>query len=91
MTNLEISELLRAIAAAYQIKGKGKNRFRIIAYQRAADAIEHLSSEAKDVWDEGRLKDIAGIGESMANHLDEIFRKGESGHFKGVMKKLCRE
>lgn len=88
MTNLEIAELLRAVAAAYQLKGEDKNRFRIIAYQRAADAVEHLSSEAKDLWDEGKLREVAGIGPGIAEHLDEIFKTGKSKHFKKVMKGL---
>lgn len=88
MTNLEIAELLRAVAAAYQLKGEKRNRFRIIAYQRAADAVEHLSSEAKDLWDEGMLEEVAGIGESIAEHLDEIFATAKSKHFEQVMKNL---
>lgn len=86
MVNGEIAELLRAIAISYQLKDPDKNKFRIIAYERAADALEHLSSEAKDVWDEGKLKDIPGVGESIAANLDEIFKTGKSKHFAEVMK-----
>lgn len=85
---MEIAEVLRAVAASYQLKDEDKNRFRIIAYQRAADAIEHLSSEAKDLWDEGKLSDVAGIGASIEKHLDEIFKTGKSKHFKKVMSGL---
>src|SRR3990170_3056878 len=88
MTNTQIAELLRAIAASYQLKGEEKNRFRIIAYQRAADAVEHSTSELKDLWDDGKLKDVPGIGESIASHLDELFRSGLSKHFEEVMKGL---
>ena len=88
MSNLEIAELLRAIAASYQLKDEEKNRFRIIAYQRAADAVEHSTSELKDLWDDGKLKDVPGIGESIASHLDELFRIGTSEHFEEVMKGL---
>ena len=91
MINTQIAELLRAIAAAYQLKNEEKNRFRIIAYQRAADAVEHASSELKDLWDDGKLKEVPGIGESIASHLDELFRTGKSGHFEEVMKGLPRE
>lgn len=85
MTNNEIAHLLRSVAASYEIKNEAKNRFRIIAYQRAADAIEHLSSEAKDLWDDEELEEVGGIGKSIASHLDEIFRKGKSKHFTKVM------
>jgi DNA polymerase (family 10) len=88
MTNLEIAELLRAVAAAYLLKGEEQNRFRIIAYQRAADAVEHASSELKDLWDEDMLDDIPGIGKSIAEHLDELFKSGSSKHFNDVMKGL---
>jgi len=91
MINTQIAELLRAIAAAYQLKDEEKNRFRIIAYQRAADAVEHASSELKDLWDDGKLKEVPGIGESIASHLDELFRTGKSEHFGKVMKGLPRE
>jgi len=86
MTNLEIAELLRRVAAAYQILGE--NRFRIIAYERAADSIEHLTSELKDYWDDKKLQEIPGVGETLAGHLDELFRTGHSKHFDSVMKKL---
>jgi len=86
MTNTQVAELLRAVAAAYQLKGEEKNRFRIIAYQRAADAVEHASSELKDLWDEGKLDEVPGIGIGIAQHLGELFKTGKSKHFEEVMK-----
>ncbi|MBI2008075.1 hypothetical protein HYS82_00245 [Candidatus Amesbacteria bacterium] len=85
MTNLEIAKLLRAVAAALELS-KGDNRFRIIAYERAADAIEHASSEAKDLWDDGELKNLPGVGEAIASHLDELFRTGKVRHFNSILK-----
>jgi len=86
MTNLQIAELLRNVASCYQLKDQVKNKFKIIAYERAADAIEHATSELKDLWDDGKLEDVAGIGPSIAKHLDEIFRTGKSAHFEELMK-----
>lgn len=86
MTNLEIAELLRSVAASYQLKNRDRNKFRIIAYERAADAIEHASSEIKDLWDEGKLEEIPGVGPNIAKHLDELFRTGSSKHFEKIMK-----
>jgi len=79
MTNLQLAQLFRDIAAVYQIKGE--NRFRIIAYEKAADSIEHLTSEAKDYWDDGKINEIPGIGPTIAGHLDELFRTGHAKHF----------
>jgi DNA polymerase (family X) len=88
MTNVEIAELLRAVAAAYRLKDEKNVRFKVVAYERAADAVEHLSSEAKDLWDDNELEEISGIGESIANHLGEIFKTGNSKHFEELMKDL---
>lgn len=86
MTNLEIAEALRKVAAAYQILEE--NRFKIIAYERAADSIEHLTSEAKDLWDDGKLSDVPGIGPAIAGHLDELFKTGCVKHWESVLKRV---
>jgi len=86
MNNQEIARLLRAIAAAYEIRKD--NRFKIVAYDRAAAAVEHSTSEVKDLWDDGKLTTLPGVGESIAQHLDELFRQGKVKHFEQVMKGL---
>ncbi|KKQ25571.1 MAG: PHP domain protein [Candidatus Woesebacteria bacterium GW2011_GWA1_37_8] len=86
INNLEIADLLRSVASAYEIKDKDKNKFRIIAYERAADAIEHLSSEAKDLYDDNKLDEIPGVGKSISENLSEIFLNGKSKHFKDVFR-----
>jgi len=85
-TNLQIAELLRDVAAAYQLKDQNKYKFQIIAYERAADAVEHATSELKDLWDDEELENVPGIGSGIAKHLDEIFRTGKSKHFESLMK-----
>ncbi len=86
MTNLEIAKLLRQIAAAYEVKNEDKFRFR--AYDNAADSIEHSTSEVKDLWEQGHLKDIPGVGAALAGHLDELFKTGKISHFEQVTKDL---
>ena len=86
MTNLEIAELLRKVAAAYLILNE--NRFRIIAYERAADSVEHLTSDVKDMWDDGKLGDIPGVGGGIAANLDELFKTGKSRHWESVLLKV---
>lgn len=83
MTNLELARLMRAVAAALQINSKlPVARFQVIAYQNAADAIEHLTSEAKDLWDTGELEKIPGVGKTIAERLDELFRTGKVKYFE---------
>ena len=87
ITNRELAELLRSVAAALELS-EGDNRFRIIAYQRAADSIEHASSEVKDLWDDGKLDTLAGVGESISGYLDELFSTGKVRHFREMLKKF---
>lgn len=85
-TNQEIAKLFKEIAAAHEIKGE--SRFQIIAYENAADSIEHLGSEVFDLWQEKRLNEIPSVGSSIAGYLDELFRKGKVKHFEAIKKGL---
>ncbi len=87
-SNKSIAELLRNIAAAYTLNSESgtNNRFRIIAYDKAADAVEHLSREIHDVWHEGKLYKVQGIGPGIGSSLEEYFKKGESSHFNEILK-----
>lgn len=80
--NKEIAQLLRYIAAAYVIKNEAKFRFQIIAYQRAADAIEHSTIELRDLLREGKLTSIPGVGSSLASHIEELLETGKVKHFE---------
>ncbi len=93
MTNLEIAKLLRQISAAYTIlgampAGRQENRFKVIAYDNAATAVEHATSELKDLWDDQKLDTVPGLGPSIISHLDEIFKTGQSKHFNQVLSKV---
>src|SRR3989344_962604 len=85
MSNEQISKLLRNIAAAYTIKNEKKFRFQIIAYQKAADSIANSSVELVDYHKEGRLQNIPGIGESIKEHLDELFKTGKVKYFEWAL------
>ncbi|MEK7141476.1 MAG: helix-hairpin-helix domain-containing protein, partial [Patescibacteria group bacterium] len=86
MTNLDLAQLLRKMAAAYQMLDE--NRFKIIAYERAADSIELLTREVKDYWNDGKLSDIPSVGEGIAYYLDELFRSGHVKHFDEVIQRI---
>lgn len=83
-SNKHIAHLLKSVAAAYLLKNE--NRFKIIAYEKATDTIAHLSREIKDIWKEGQLTQIPGIGSSIGAHISEYLETGRSKHFDQVMK-----
>jgi DNA polymerase (family 10) len=53
---------------------KGGDRFRIMAYQRAALSLRDLKEELETTAKEGRLKDIPGIGTDLAAMIEEYIK-----------------
>lgn len=88
MSNFEIANLLRNIAASYSIKDEKKYRFQIIAYQKAADAVENSNNELIDLYKEKSLETVPGVGPSIRSHLEELFKTGKVKHFNWVMKDI---
>ena len=86
MNNHEIARILRNIAISYQILGE--NRFKTIAYEKAADTVENLAKSLKDIWSDGTLETEAGLGKTIAGHIDELFRTGNVQHFETVLSKI---
>jgi len=82
-SNKYVSRLLRQIAAVYLLSNE--NRFKIIAYQNAAGAVENLNRELKDIAEEGPINGIPGLGPAISSNLEEYFRDGRSKHFNEVL------
>jgi DNA polymerase (family 10) len=83
-TNQEIAALLDRIGDILSIQGE--NRFKIIAYQRASDVIEHSSRSVQDAWqgDPANLRALPGVGEAIAEKLDELFRTGKMSYYEKI-------
>lgn len=79
-SNQQIARLLRRIGDILDIQGE--NRFKVMAYRRAADQIEGLPRDLADYWREGRLREIPGIGEALAEKLDELLRTGKMSYLE---------
>src|SRR3989338_1376824 len=81
-SNRQIAKILRSISAAYTVKGG--DYFKITAYDKAADSVEHTTSELKDLWDDGKMDTVPGLGKAIQLHLDELFRTGNVRHFDQI-------
>ena len=77
-SNYQVSEYLSKIAIAYEIKGK--DRFRIMAYQNAAETILNYPEKLYDLWrkDPKNLDFIPHIGPSILKKIDYLFKTGKS-------------
>lgn len=83
-TNKEIAFLLEKVAAALVLNQA--EFFRIKAYEEAGETIKKLGTEVKDIWDEGKIVQIPGIGKNIAKYLDELFKTGKVKHFQQILK-----
>jgi DNA polymerase (family 10) len=74
MRNLEIAFIFNQIADLLEIQGA--NPFRVRAYRRAAVNLEGLADNIETLALGGTLRNIPGIGEDLAQKIDEYIRTG---------------
>ena len=84
MRNLEIAFIFNQIADLLEIQGA--NPFRVRAYRRAAVNIESLADNIETIALNGTLRNIAGIGEDLANKIDEYIRTGRMEFYEQLKK-----
>jgi DNA polymerase (family 10) len=82
-TNREIADLLAGVAARLQIMDA--NRFRVIAYQNAAENIRNLAQDINSVAAEGGLDNIPGVGKGIADALHAVLTEGRYAEFDELM------
>jgi DNA polymerase (family 10) len=74
MTNQEIAEFFKRIGDMLDILGE--NRFKVLAYRRAAENILNLGQDIRAYWQAGTLQEIPGIGQAIAEKIDELLSTG---------------
>lgn len=74
VTNAEVAERLREIHRLMQLAGE--NRFRAIAFDRAARAVEALDEPVSEYLENNALTEIDGIGSSIAEDIISYARDG---------------
>jgi DNA polymerase (family 10) len=75
MENTEVAEIFERIADLLQIKGEPI--YRVLAYRRAGESIRSLTRPIEEVWKEGNLEEIPGVGKAISEKIDEILSTGK--------------
>ncbi len=70
LDNKGVGTILQEVAFFLELKGE--NPFKVKAYSNAARTIETLEEDLGEVVLAGRLKEIKGIGETLAQHITEL-------------------
>jgi DNA polymerase (family X) len=77
LKNNEVAELLDRLGEL--VEANGEDRFKVIAYRRAATSIRNLDEDVEKVWREGKLEEIKYVGEGIARKIDEYLSTGKLG------------
>jgi DNA polymerase (family 10) len=86
MNNAEIVAVFRDIASL--LEKKKENWFKIRAYRKAADSIEGLPMPVGQLVDEGRLKEIPGVGEAITKKITELVTTGSLEYYQRLQAEL---
>src|SRR2546425_918750 len=92
MRNAEVAQIFYDIADLLEMAGD--NRFRPIAYRRAAREIEALPDDIEKLWRQGgvaRLLGIPGVGQAIAEKIDQYFREGKVDALEDLQKQFPKE
>lgn len=74
-TNQQLADIFTRIADLLEIKGEVI--YKILAYRKAADSLNALGRQAADIWREGNLTEIPGVGKAIAEKIDELLVTGK--------------
>jgi DNA polymerase (family 10) len=90
MDNRHIADVFQEMGDILEIQGA--NRFRVLAYQKAARAINGLAQELKDIYaeDPKKLEAIPGIGKDLAAKIIELLRNGKCQAHEQMLKTFDR-
>jgi DNA polymerase (family 10) len=72
--NREVASLLSRIADLWEFKGE--NRFKVVAFRRAAMIVENMAEDIEALWHEDRLEEIGGIGAGISGRIGEYLATG---------------
>lgn len=86
MRNRDIAQVFSDIADLLAIKGE--SRYRIMAYERAAETIQELGRELEDIRKAGELEDLPGIGEAIGEKIEELLTSGELKYFEDLKEEV---
>ncbi len=86
MTNQDVAEKLREVFNLMQLAGE--NRFRAIAFDRAAQTIEGLNEDILTHIDNDTLTDIKGIGKSIAEDIKAFHKTGTMPVLESLKEKV---
>jgi DNA polymerase (family 10) len=86
MQNADVARVLSEIGILLEIKGE--NPFKVRAYERAAEAVAGLTEDVAAVRGRGELRSIPGVGQSIAEKIEEMLDTGDCQEHRELLKEF---
>lgn len=79
MDKKDIASLLHEVGVMLELKGE--NPFKVRAYYQAARAVESLTENIVEMYQQNTLKDVKGIGKGMLENISQLITTGELQYY----------
>jgi len=86
MKNREIAQLFEDIADLLEIKGESIHR--VLAYRNGGETIRDLPRALAAIHAEGKLTEIAGIGKTLAEKIEELLTSGKLAFYERLSQEV---
>ena len=89
MKNSEVAGILNDIAEMLEMQGI---RFKPNAYRKAARSVEESAEDLNEILSRGKnaLKKLPGVGDSIAEKIEELLETGRLGYYEEIREKFPR-
>lgn len=85
--NKKLGKIFSDMSNIYQYSN-GKQRFRALAYERAAKVISELQDDITVYAKNKKLDELPGVGESISEKIDEYLTTGKIGKYETLKKSV---
>lgn len=88
--NKNLSTIFKDISSIYQYIG-GEERFRSLAYKKAAKVMDALTNDVTEYVKNKTLKELPGIGESISGKIEEFVKTGKIKKYEQLKRSVPHE
>ena len=85
MENAEVAKIFYEVADLLELQGVA---FKPVAYRKAASSIEQLEEPIQKIMEEGKLREVPGVGESIVLKIEEILKTGKLDYLDRLRKEV---
>jgi DNA polymerase (family 10) len=86
VTNGELARIFHEIGDILEVKGE--NKFKTVAYHRAADAIARAPFDVAEAYGSGNLRPIPGVGAAITDKIVEIATTGHMAYYERLREEI---